>query len=231
MKNVNDICLVVQSRLNSERVPGKMLRPFCGSTLVDILFEKLKKVKNFPFKNVRFSVFEDELKQLGASHGVEIFHRSEQSANEDHDLKVIYEWHDAVLRSSLDPFKYVIIVSACNPLLKIETIESFVDCFVNSEREGAFSVFEKKNYYWDENHKPITDWKGASIMNTKGVETVYEGGHCLYASRLDIINDGFWMDTKSPPEPELFVMDELEAFDIDHEWQFKMGELLYDNLR
>ena len=67
-------------------------------------------------------------------------------------------------------------------------------------------------------------------MNTKFVDPVYEAGHCLYASRMDIIGDDNWLDTKSPPEPELFVMDELEAFDIDYEWQFKMGELLYDNL-
>ena len=58
----------------------------------------------------------------------------------------------------------------------------------------------------------------------------YEAAHCLYASRLDIIKDGFWMDTNLPPQPELFLMDELEAFDIDYEWQFQVGEVLYKNL-
>jgi CMP-N-acetylneuraminic acid synthetase len=47
---------------------------------------------------------------------------------------------------------------------------------------------------------------------------------------MDIIGDGHWMDTKSPPEPCLFEMDELEAFDIDYEWQFKIAELLYKNI-
>ena len=68
-------------------------------------------------------------------------------------------------------------------------------------------------------------------MNTKFVEPVYEAAHCLYASRMDIIKDGYWMDGKNyPPKPNLFVMSELEAFDIDHEWQFKVGEQLYENL-
>ena len=48
---------------------------------------------------------------------------------------------------------------------------------------------------------------------------------------MDIINGGFWMDTNSPPEPELFTMEELETFDIDYEWQFKVGEMLYENIR
>ena len=65
-------------------------------------------------------------------------------------------------------------------------------------------------------------------MNTKLVEPIYEAAHCLYASRMDIIGDGFWMDTKSPPEPELFTMDELEAFDIDYEWQFDVAQTLYN---
>ena len=41
MKDINDICILVQARLGSERVPGKMLRPFANTTLVDILFDKL----------------------------------------------------------------------------------------------------------------------------------------------------------------------------------------------
>ena len=67
-------------------------------------------------------------------------------------------------------------------------------------------------------------------MNTKFVDPIYEAAHCLYASRLDIIKDGCWMDTSSPPRPELFTMDELEAFDIDYEWQFDLGQILYKNL-
>jgi CMP-N-acetylneuraminic acid synthetase len=47
---------------------------------------------------------------------------------------------------------------------------------------------------------------------------------------MDWIGEGLWMDNKSPAEPELFIMDELEAFDIDYEWQFKIAELLYKNL-
>ena len=135
---------------------------------------------------------------------------------------MIYEWHDKL------PFKYVILVSACNPLLKIETIDLFVESFVNSDKEGGFAVFEKKTYYWDKDGKSITDWKGATIMNTKVVEPIYEAAHCLYASRLDVVKDGYWMDTKSPPQPELFVMDEFEAFDIDYEWQFKLGDKIWE---
>ena len=221
MKKIEDVCILVQARLGSQRVPGKMLRPFAGTTLTDILFKKLKSSKVIPKNNIYFSAWEQELKDVEKKHDINVYHRSEQSANEDNSLQLIYEWHDKL------PFKYVILVSACNPLLKIETIDLFVESFVNSDKEGGFAVFEKKTYYWDKDGKSITDWKGATIMNTKVVEPIYEAAHCLYASRLDVVKDGYWMDTKSPPQPELFVMDEFEAFDIDYEWQFQLGEKIW----
>lgn len=225
MKNINDICIVVQARLGSQRVPGKMLRPFAETTLVDILFKKLKSSKVIPLDNIYFSAYEDELKKVASQNSINIFSRSKQSAfSEGEPLSEIYEWHDRL------PFKYVILISACNPLLKIETIDNFIKSFIKSDKEGGFAVFEKKTYYWDKNGKSITDWGNSTIMNTKFVDLIYEAAHCLYASRLDIIKNGYWMDNNLPPNPELFIMDELEAFDIDYEWQFIIGEKLYKEL-
>ena len=155
-------------------------------------------------------------------HNINIFDRSEESAfSEGEPLSEIYEWHDKL------PYKYVVLISACNPLLKISTIDSYFDSYLESNNDGQFAVFEKKTYYWDAKGYPATDWKGATIMNTKFVDPIYEAAHCLYASRLDIIRNGYFMDTKIPISPNLFIMDEVESFDIDYEWQFTLGEILY----
>jgi CMP-N-acetylneuraminic acid synthetase len=223
-KNINDVCVLVQARMGSQRVPGKMLRSFAETTLTDILFEKLSNSSIIPKSNIYFSAYENELKEVGKKYGINIFNRSKNSAFAETDMQLIYEWHDKL------PFKYVVLVSACNPLLTIETIDAFIKSFVESDKQGAFAVFEKKTYYWNKDGQAITDWQGANIMNTKFVEPIYEAAHCLYASRLDIIKNGYWMDTVSPPAPELFVMKELEAFDIDYEWQFQLGEYLYKRL-
>jgi len=224
MKKKEEVCLLVQARLGSQRVPGKMLRPFAGTTLVDILFEKLSKSKSIPKENIIFSAYEPELKEVANKYGINIFHRSEKSAfSEGEPMTEIYEWHDKV------PFKYVVLVSACNPLLKIETIDSFFDEYLKCDDSGQFAVFEKKTYYWDKDGNNITDWGDSTIMNTKIVDPVYEAAHCLYASRIDVIKYGYWMDTQSPPQPRLIVMEEHEAFDIDYEWQFKLGEKLYED--
>lgn len=222
MKNTEDIVVLIQARLGSQRVPRKMIRPFAGTTLIDILLDKLKSSKVIPSDKIYFSVYEPELKDIGLKHGINIFERSEKSAmSEGTPMTEIFEWWDKL------PGKYVILISACNPLLTIETIDNFYSSFLNSHKEGGFAVFRKNTYYWDKKGNPITDWGGSSTMNTKLVEPVYEAAHCLYASKMEWIKDGYWLDTKAPPSPELFVMEELEAFDIDEEWQFSVGEALY----
>lgn len=222
-KNINEIGIVISARLESERIPRKMIKPFDGSTLLDILLTKLTH-SNIPNQNIYLSAYENELKDIANKHSINVFARSEKSSiSEGEKIQDFFEWYNKL------PFKYVVIVSACNPLLKVETIESFIQSFIESEKEGAFAVFKKKTYYWDKNKNNITDWKNLPVMNTKFVDSVYEAAHCLYASRMDIIGEGMWMSTKGPDDIELFVMEELEAFDIDEPWQFKVAEQLYKN--
>jgi spore coat polysaccharide biosynthesis protein SpsF (cytidylyltransferase family) len=91
MKNKEDVCLVVQARLGSERLPGKMLKSFSESNLVDILFKKLKKLKNISQSNIFFSAYEQELKDVAIQNRINIYERSEESANsEGQPLSEIY---------------------------------------------------------------------------------------------------------------------------------------------
>ncbi|MDP7196488.1 MAG: hypothetical protein QF864_09895, partial [SAR202 cluster bacterium] len=225
-KKISDVCVVIQARLGSHRFPNKMLRPFAGTTLVDILLKKLKSSKVIPQENIYFSVYEEELKEAGRKHNINIFDRSLESSNsEGQPLYELYDWYDKL------PYKYVVLLNACNPLLKVETIDDFFQKYLQSDRDGMFTVFEKKTYYWDSNEKAITDWGGSTIMNTKFVDPIYEASYCIFSSKMSIIGDNYWMDTNSPANPKLYVMDELEAFDIDYNWQFEVGEILYKKFK
>ena len=222
MKNIDDIAIVVQARLNSQRLPRKMLKPFSGTTLFDLLLNKLSESEYIDNNKVYLSIYEEELKNAAGKYDFNIYNRSYESANEDNDIRVIYEWYKDIKE------EYVVLISACNPLLTIGTIEDFIKKYSESSEPGMFAVFEKKTYYWNKDNAPITDWKGGKIMNTKVVEPVYEAGHCLYASKISFLENECWMSDRTPPIPELFVMDEFEAFDIDYEWQFTTAEKLLE---
>ena len=128
MKNIDDLCVIVQSRLNSERVPRKMLKPFAGTTLFENVIDTIKKTK-LGKKNFYVSVFEQELKDIASSKGVKIFNRSEKSA-ESEAIRIgeLFEWWNKL------PFTYVIVVNGCCPFLKPETIDNFIsNCKDNAD--------------------------------------------------------------------------------------------------
>ena len=223
MKSVNDIAVIVQARTNSQRIPNKMLRPFAGTNLFELALSKLLKSKVIPQQNIIASVYEEELKLIANNLNVNTYNRSYESANNDNSLQKIYEWHDKL------PFKYVIKVNGCSPLLKIETIDKFIQQFIKQKEENLFGAIETKDYYWNKEGKLITPWpKNQTIMNTKAVETTYKAAHVLYASRMDLIKNNMFMgDFQKKGGIKLYPMDELECFDIDYEWQFKVGEKIF----
>lgn len=224
MKKINQIAFLVQARLSSQRCPKKMIRPFGGTTLLDINIQKLVESEFIPNENIYVSVHEKELKDIASKYPVNIFERSEQSANsEGTPMTEIYEWWDKL------PHEHVVLTNACAPMLKTETIENFAKAFANSDSDGMFGVMAKKNYFWDDKGKFLTPFEGA-VMNTKFAKPIFEAAHVLYASKLSDIGKGIWMgDFSIPGQIELFEVEEQECFDIDYEWEFEIYEKLYKN--
>jgi len=223
VKKIEDIAVVIQARLGSQRIPQKMIKPFAGTTLTDIFMEKVKQCNSFPASNFYLSSYETELTSIADKHGLQVFHRSKESANsEGTPMSLMYEWHDKL------PHKYVVLINACVPFLKPETIDNFILEYMKSDKDGMFAVMEKKNYFWNKNGEiltPLTE----DVMNTKTVNPTYEAAHCLYASRLDTIRDGIWMGDFMKNEIELYPVEESEVFDIDYQWQFDLCEKLWES--
>ena len=224
IKDITDIVFIIQARIGSQRVPRKMIKPFAHTTLTDIALEKIKYSKVIPLDNFYLAVYEKELVDIGLKHGTNIFRRSARSAqSEGTPITEIYEWWDRL------HYQYCILISACNPFLSIETIDDFVTTYMRTASDGLFGVIAKKNYFWDHEKTLMTPWpSGHKIMNTKFVGITYEAAHCLYAGRMDHIGQGMWMGTfQEKSNPELYVIKEEEALDIDYPWQFEMCEMLY----
>ena len=93
MKNIRDICVIVQARLSSQRSPNKMIKPFCDTTLTDICIQKLLKSKVISKHSFFMSVYEKELREICRKNNVNVFLRSEASAkSEGTPMTEIFEW-------------------------------------------------------------------------------------------------------------------------------------------
>lgn len=225
-KDINDILFLVQARLSSERLPAKMIKPFAGTSLVEIACEKITRSKIIPKGNFYLSAYNQEIKDIATKYDLNIYHRSERSAKSEGPMQEVMEYHDKL------PYKYLVVISACHPLLTIETIDSFVSEYIRSNHEGMFAVVGKKNYFWDEEGSLITEWPDSDVLDTKKVGVTYEAAHCLYAGRMDRIKDGVWMGEVpfKKNNPVIFPIPGEEVFDIDYGWEFNVAEILYKQM-
>jgi CMP-N-acetylneuraminic acid synthetase len=226
MKKIEDVVFIIQARTQSTRVPNKMLRPFADSSLFEIAVQKVLSSSVIPKQNFYLSVMDDELIEIAEKYGVNTFIRSEESTQEPVTLQKVLEWYDKL------PFKYFVIINGCNPLLKVDTIDKFVQSFLESDSNGMFGVFEKKTFLFNNDGEMINRFFGEdkylATLETKFVETCYEAAHSLYAGSTSDIGNGIYMGTfKEKGNPNFFVMDEIECFDIDWPWQFEVAEKLY----
>lgn len=223
MKNTKDICVIMQARLSSERVPKKMIRPFASTTLFDIACQKLQRL-SIDHSQCYVSIYEEELEQIAKNYDVQIFRRSRESAACDYGLQLMYEWWDKL------PYKYVILIEGCLPFLSVKTMNGFIEEYTKSEYEGMFAVSKIKDYFWNEEGILETPWpEGQDLLNTKAVAPTLKAAHALRGSRMDSIGKGIFMGTfQKPNDPNLFVMNNnIELLDINYEWEFKMCEILY----
>lgn len=225
-KNLKDIAVVIHGRMGSTRIPTKLVNNFAGTTLLDIVLNKLVNSKTISNEQIILTVPEQKLITIGEKYPIRIHKRSVESAKTEDDIKLIHEWINEY------DFKYYIMVNACCPLLSIDTIHSFLKAFISSPYPGLFGVMEKKNMFWDDNHNIIVGTpKNDKTPNTKSTPHTYEAAHCLYGGSVSNLKKGIHMGNfTGPTDPCLFVVEEKECFDIDWPWQFKYCEILYKNL-
>jgi CMP-N-acetylneuraminic acid synthetase len=223
-KDIKDILFILTARVNSTRTPLKMIRPFANTTLFEISIQKMLDSKIIPKDQLYLSLYDQELIDIAKKYNCNIFYRSKESANAEKSLQQCYEWWDKL------PFKYVVYLNSCHPLITTNTIDNFIQTYINNDYNGLFGVIKKKQYFWNKNHELVTPWpEGYKILNTKAVEETYEAAHTLYAGRMDLIGQDIFMGSfQGVNDPVLFEMDELECFDIDFPWQFDIAEVLYE---
>ena len=228
MKNIKDTVFIIPARAQSTRVPKKMFKPFAHSNLTEIAIDKIFKSSIIPKENFYLHIGEKELINIANKKGVQYTKRTPESLQEPVTLQKFHEWTEFL------NYKHFVIINGCNPLLKIKTIDNFIKKFLKSNSNGLFGVFEKKTFLFDSKGKMLNNFFGEdkylATLETKFVETCYEAAHSLYAGSVDDLKKGIYMGTfKEPKNPEFFIMDEIECFDIDWPWQFKVAESLYKN--
>ena len=230
MKDLNKICFILQARVNSSRLPGKMIKPFAGTSLIEIAIDKLKK-STFPNDNIILSVNDPELIDIASRNNIKIYNRSKNSTRNDDvnpfTLTEVLEWWD-----KLD-YEYYMLMNACNPLIEIETLNSFIEDFISTPSDGLFTVVEHKRFFYKSDGSIFQKFHGNEdqkiTFNTKFVEPIYSGGPLRGGKLSDIGKNVYIGSFKEKNNPLMTIYPSDQYIDIDYDWEFKTAEQLYIN--
>ncbi len=207
-------------RSQSQRCPNKMLRPFAGTTLVDIALEKLATFGTRGF----FAGHENAFRDKCVAHGVPFVRRSERSATIDEPITEILSFlHDV-------PFTHLLIVNACLPFLRAETIQGFLGDCVRGNLAPAFGVVRRQNHFISLDHRPLNFPADMKTINSKTVQPVLEFAHALYFfEKRYFFEHGRYWDWQQVRLVEMG--DRFEIVDIDTEEDFAFAEALWRGSR
>ncbi|MES1255938.1 MAG: NTP transferase domain-containing protein [Acidobacteriota bacterium] len=203
-------------RKQSARCPNKLLRPFAGTTLADIALGKLAAFGRHAF----FAARDDEFRVKAAAHGVPFVERSEHSAIVDEPIVEVLSFLRDV------SYTHLLIVNACLPLLKEETIRAFLDDAVAGGCAPAFAVARRQNHFLTLDRRPVNFPADMKTINTKTVQPLYEFAHALYFfEREYFFRQGRYWDWQEVRLVE--IADRHELVDIDTEDDFTFAEALW----
>jgi CMP-N-acetylneuraminic acid synthetase len=228
MKILNNICFILQARVNSSRLPKKMIKPFAGSSLIEIAIDKIKS-SIFPNKNIYLSVNDSELIDIANNKQINIFKRSNNSTRNDDvnpfTLPEVFEWWDKL------NYDYYILMNACNPLVEIDTINNFINTFSSNNQNGLFSVLEHKRFFYKKDGTIFQKFNGSDkakvTFNTKFIEPIYSGGPLRAGKMSDIGKHIYMGEFNKPQDPPMIEYPSDQYADIDYEWEFNAVEALY----
>lgn len=203
-------------RKGSQRCPNKLLRPFADTTLADIALDKLRELGPAVF----FAGYESEFADKAAAHGVPFVLRSERSVSIDEPIVEILSFLRDV------EYTHLLIVNACLPFLKVETIRGFLAQALEGGYRPAFAVARRQNHFITLDGRPLNFPADMQTINSKTVRPVYEFAHALYFfEREYFFQHGRywnWQDVRL-----LEIADRYELVDIDTEDDFAFAEALW----
>jgi len=217
IKDIKDISVFLNVRAASTRCDNKMLRPFAGSTLVDICLEKLEGLAPI---DIYYGAYEDELMERAAKYDfLKVFRRSHESAHSHNDASKIFEILNHIKT------RWVLWINPCVPFLKMDTVQRAIDTFLSIDNNSLTSVKKMQGWFYNTDGEPLTNIKNR--IATQDSDFLYEVAHAfhIYEREFMLKHQEPWTNQKG--DPYLFPIPFEESYDIDTEEQFHIYESLY----
>lgn len=219
---MKDITIVINARVQSTRVPKKIIRPFADTTLLDLALQKLEKIN---CEHKFLAACEPEIMDIYSKYddSIGILPRTKESVLPNKhkvDFRIAFKHYELVKTP------YILSMNACFPFSSTQTIDEAIAFFITNKSKTLTSVKKTTNIFFDKNLKPINLIHPYNV-SSQWNDPVFEMAHMFHIFDKDVfMSTGIFWDY-SPNNPDFFEIDNRESYDIDELFQFEMGEALY----
>ena len=208
---------LVAVRSGSQRVVNKTIRPFAGSSLLEIKLNQLKRIPNID--GIVVNSNDDKMLEIASNMGCEVVKRDEYYASNQVSMSEVYR--NMAENVNADVIAYI---NATNPLLNDRTIVQAIENYKKniSQYDSLNSAHLIKEFLFKENlpinydlrHQPRSqDLPDISALNFA----------------INIISREKMIECKNVVgyKPNIYIIDEVEATDIDNPIDFDFAEFVY----
>lgn len=208
---------LIAVRSGSQRVKNKNLRPFAGSTLLELKISQLKRIPLLD--GIVVNSNDDEMLKIASNMGCEAVKRDQYYASNEVSMSDVYQ--NMAENTDTDTIAYI---NVTNPLLEDETIIKAIEMYY--KQRGVYDSLNSahliKEFLFKDNlpinydlrHQPRSqDLPDIMALNFA----------------VNILERKTMIENKNVVgmTPYLFCIDELEATDIDNEIDFVFSEFMY----
>lgn len=211
---------LVAVRSGSVRVANKNMRPFAGSTLLEVKLRQLKRIPNLD--GIIVNSNDDEMLALAASLGCETVKRDQYYASNSVSMSDVYK--NMAENCDCDVIAYI---NCTNPLLKdqtiIDAIEAYKQMVASGKHDSLNSAHLIKEFMFKDN-LPIN----YDLRHQPRSQDLPDIAALNFA--ISIISREKMIECKNVVgyAPNIYVIDEVEATDIDNPIDFEFAEFVFN---
>lgn len=208
---------LVAVRSGSLRVKNKNLRLFAGSNLLTLKLEQLKRIKLLD--GIIVNSNDDTMLEMARSMGCEAVKRDEYYASNSVIMSEVYR--NMAENAKADVIAYI---NVTNPLLEDDTITRAIEeyCDYREEFDSLNSAHLVKEFMF-QNGKPLN----YDLRHQPRSQDLPDIAALNFA--VNVLERQTMIDCMNVVgrKPRLFIIDELEASDIDNPIDFDFTEFVY----
>lgn len=218
------IAAVINARLQSTRVPNKVIRPFGDTTLLDIA---LKKLIDINADEKYLAACEDDILKIYEPYkkDIDLLLRKPESVKKGENPHTVSFEHYSQTKS-----KWIFIINLCLPFTKVDMYNEAILKFKNDTSiRSATSAIKENNIYFDSEFQPI-NLRDKDFISSRNTYPIYK-----MANAYHIINRDYFFKTGklwdySDNNPLFIEVNNFDCLDVDTQSEFDFCEKLWTTL-